>query len=89
MRGELDYILPQSQTATRYYSPMQEVKSLNNGLAISSNNSLNPMTSQMISNQSSIKMKVMCKLVKSKVKLKPQMVRRWLKNQEILYRARG
>lgn len=53
--GELDYILPQSQTATRYYSPMQEVKSLNNGLAISSNNSLNPMTSQMISNQSSIK----------------------------------
>lgn len=34
---------------------MQEVKSLNNGLAISSNNSLNPMTSQMISNQSSIK----------------------------------
>lgn len=53
--GSLNYTLPQSNPTMRYYNPIQDVNALNNGLTLSSTNSLNPMTSQMISNQSSIK----------------------------------
>lgn len=53
--GNLSYTMPQSNPAVRYYNPIQDVSALNNGLTLSSTNSLNPMTSQMISNQSSVK----------------------------------
>lgn len=53
--GSLNYTIPQPKPAIPYYNPVQDVNALNNGLALSSTNSLNPMTSQMISNQSSVK----------------------------------
>lgn len=53
--GSLNYTIPQPKPATRYYNPALDVNALNNGLTLSSANSLNPITSQMISNQSSIK----------------------------------
>lgn len=53
--GSLNYTIPQPNPAIPYYNPVQDVNALNNGLTLSSTNSLNPMTSQMISNQSSVK----------------------------------
>ncbi|WP_311750263.1 hypothetical protein [Proteus columbae] len=53
--GNLNYTIPQPNPAIPYYNPVQDVNALNNGLTLSSTNSLNPMTSQMISNQSSVK----------------------------------
>lgn len=53
--GNLNYTIPQPNPAIPYYNPVQDVNALNNGLILSSTNSLNPMTSQMISNRSSVK----------------------------------
>lgn len=53
--GNLNYTIPQPNPAIPYYNPVQDVNALNNGLTLSSTNSLNPMTSQMISNRSSVK----------------------------------
>ncbi|MBG2711447.1 hypothetical protein I4558_17310 [Proteus mirabilis] len=53
--GSLNYTIPQPKPAIPYYNPVQDVNALNNGLTLSSTNSLNPMTSQMISNRSSVK----------------------------------
>ena len=84
--GSLNYTIPQPKPAARYYNPALDVNALNNGLTLSSANSLNPITSQMISNQSSIKHENNVQVGKSELKHKPQMAQLLRKLwSEVLY----